>query len=98
MRIIMLSLVLDVSLISTDSSLFFGGDLPSEIAPSEDLGFLCANTLPTLPDSTLSVENDTSNGGTTYSYCTVDTTRGRFRSRSVVTGGTERFSEFLIEM
>ena len=83
---------------STAPTFFFDEALPSEITPSQDLASLCAESLPTLPVHSLSVESDTSSGGTTYSYCTVDTARGKFRSKSVVTGGTYRFSEFFEEI
>ena len=78
---------------SADPTVFFMEDLPSETASSGDVLSLCANSLPSLPAYSLALHSGTSEGGTNYSYCTVNTARGKFRSRSVVTGGTDRFSK-----
>ena len=77
----------------TATEQFLDNYLPSEIDPAQDLLTLCNSTLPDLPDSSLAVESSSSHFGTNYSYCTVETDRGWFRSQSVVSGPRQRFSE-----
>ena len=74
-------------------SLFFQRDIPSTVASIEDLLSNCTSLLPTLPAFSVTVHSNSSDDGTSYSYCQVDTARGSFRSRGVVVGDINRSSE-----
>ena len=58
------------------------------LASQQALSSRCADLLPDLPTSSVTVQSVSGGGGSTssHSYCEVDSARGSFRSRSVVVG------------